>query len=90
MILSPLYPQEGNWPWAELGFGVRDGTHAADLERMEGGIWAQLPGTYGGAGTEGGRHGPGETEEDEAGRGGVLCGGQEWRTRGQEAARAAG
>ena len=30
MILSPLYPQEGNWPWAELGFGVRDGTHAAD------------------------------------------------------------
>jgi hypothetical protein len=36
MILSPLYPQEGNWPWAELGFGVRDGTHAADLERMEG------------------------------------------------------
>ena len=53
-------------------------------------IWAQLPGLYGGAGTEGGRHGPGETEEDEAGRGGVLCGGQEWRTRGQEAARAAG
>jgi len=33
---------------------------------------------YGGADAEGGRHGPGETEEDEAGWGGVLRRGQEW------------
>ena len=43
-----------------------------------------------GAGTEGGRHGPGETEEDEAGRGGVLCRGQEWGAQSQEAEREAG
>ena len=38
-----------------------------------------------GADAEGGRHGPGETEEDEAGWGGVLRGGQEWGARSQEA-----
>ena len=39
----------------------------------------------GGADAEGGRHGPGETEEDEAGWGGVLRRGQEWGARSQEA-----
>ena len=53
-------------------------------------VYEALPSVYRGADAEGGRHGPGEAEEDEAGRGGVLYGGQEWRARGKEAECAAG
>lgn len=72
--------------WAQDGNELR--RRGKSVERRR--IWAQLPGLYGRAGTEGGRHGPGEAEEDEAGRGGVLRGGQEWRARGKEAECAAG